>query len=97
MGNKPKYKYFIYKAKKRLGSKLVRTEVTENKSIILVLREEIKKPVSEIYFENVFKWQITTYTTSGYKTKKFFVFNSDIDHKKFDDILNEIENDFDKF
>ena len=91
---KPKYKYFIYKARKRFDNKLIRIEVTENQEIYLVLRDEIKKPKTDIVFENVFKWQITTYTTIGYKTTKFFISKNELNHKKFDDILNDIENDF---
>lgn len=94
MASKPKYKYFIYKARKRFGSKIINITVTDNNDIYLTLREPKEKPVRTIVLENVFKWEITTYKNIGYKTKKLFICNYYINHVKFDIIFKYIENEF---
>lgn len=94
MASKPKYKYFIYKARKRFGSKLINITVTDNNDVYLTLREPKEKPVRTIVLENVFKWEITTFAPIGYKTKKIFICNYYINHVKFDIIFKYIENEF---
>lgn len=95
MASKPKYKYFIYKARKRFGSKLINITVTDNNDVYLTLREPKEKPVVQRTFnEGVFKWVITTYTNIGYKTQRYFINHIDINHTKFSDLFKYIENDF---
>lgn len=96
MANKPKYKYFIYKARKRFGIKLINITVTDNNDVYLTLREPKEKPVRTIVLENVFKWEITTYANIGYKTQRYFINHIDINHTKFNDLFKYIENDFNK-
>ncbi len=96
MASKPKYKYFIYKARKRFGKKLINITVTGNNDVYLTLREEKEKPIRTVVFENVFKWEITTYAPIGYKTERYFINNIDLNHTKFDTLFKYIENDFNK-
>lgn len=92
---KPKYKYFIYKARKIFRMKLINIIVT-NDGVFLTLRDLVEKPIHKTIYDGVYRWEFSINNTFGYITKQYFINNIDLNHKKFNDIFEYIENDFSK-